>query len=179
MGKTHVIDGKKYVKVDRNAREGDTIIAVDFDIEYDYKIGDVDVVKFVWPGSYGVDTLRGWEMRRDEYRVLEPLAVEANPQVTDLIANLAHRVSSLEQQLSSTQANVVKLAEELANVKYFGECNTGDILDLYEHTQPKEVEVFTFEKFLNSVTEDVAKKLAEKVSSDLRTEMRLKALRGF
>jgi DNA repair ATPase RecN len=38
--------------------------------------------------------------------------------VIDIIANLARRVSSLEQQLSATQGNVEKLAEELANAKH-------------------------------------------------------------
>jgi chromosome segregation ATPase len=38
--------------------------------------------------------------------------------VIDVIANLARRVASLEQQLSATQSNVEKLAEELANTKH-------------------------------------------------------------
>jgi chromosome segregation ATPase len=48
-------------------------------------------------------------------RLLTP---QSSPSVTDLLANLARRVSSLEQQLSSTQSNVEKLAEELANTKH-------------------------------------------------------------
>jgi TolA-binding protein len=38
--------------------------------------------------------------------------------VIDVIANLARRVSSLEQQLRDTQGNVEKLAEELATVRH-------------------------------------------------------------
>jgi predicted RNase H-like nuclease (RuvC/YqgF family) len=41
-----------------------------------------------------------------------------SPQVTDLLANLARRVASLEQQLSSTQSNVEKLAEELEYARH-------------------------------------------------------------
>jgi chromosome segregation ATPase len=111
---------------------------------------------------------------------------EANPDVTDLLANLARRVSSLEQQLSATQGNVEKLAEELANVTHWNKKHATMFGKLYEDVRllkdcahPKEVEVVTFEKFLDSVADDVAKKLAEKVTNDLRTEMRLKALRGF
>jgi septal ring factor EnvC (AmiA/AmiB activator) len=38
--------------------------------------------------------------------------------VVDVIANLARRVHSLEQQLSDTQNNVERQAEELANTKH-------------------------------------------------------------
>jgi hypothetical protein len=57
----------------------------------------------------------------------------------DLIANLARRVSSLEQQLKDTQGNVERHAEELANVKYNAkrhiESLTCDIITLDERTQ--------------------------------------------
>lgn len=59
-------------------------------------------------------------------------------QTLDIIANLSRRVYSLEQQLRDTQGNCEKLAEELAKVKYISECNTEDIIDLDERTQPKE-----------------------------------------
>jgi F0F1-type ATP synthase delta subunit len=62
--------------------------------------------------------------------------------VIDVIANLARRVASLEQQLSATQSNVEKLAEELANTKHrvrnhatmFGML-TDDIITLDERSQ--------------------------------------------
>jgi chromosome segregation ATPase len=38
--------------------------------------------------------------------------------VIDIIANLARRVASLEQQLMDTQGNVERQAEELANTKH-------------------------------------------------------------
>jgi DNA repair ATPase RecN len=38
--------------------------------------------------------------------------------VVDVIANLVRRVHSLEQQLSDTQNNVERQAEELANTKH-------------------------------------------------------------
>jgi regulator of replication initiation timing len=59
--------------------------------------------------------------------------------VIDIISNLARRVSSLEQQLSSTQSNVEKLAEELADAKYNAKRHieniTCDIITLDERSQ--------------------------------------------
>jgi hypothetical protein len=64
--------------------------------------------------------------------------------VVDVIANLARRVHSLEQQLRDTQANVENLAEELANAKHatmFGIVEervgrlTDDIITLDERSQ--------------------------------------------
>jgi regulator of replication initiation timing len=63
--------------------------------------------------------------------------------VIDVIANLARRVSSLEQQLSATQGNVEKLAEELANTKHLAVSNEQDIAMLDERTMPKENDVET------------------------------------
>jgi phage-related protein len=62
--------------------------------------------------------------------------------VIDIIANLARRVHSLEQQLSDTQNNVERQAEELANTKHrvskhatmFGML-TDDIITLDERSQ--------------------------------------------
>lgn len=70
---------------------------------------------------------------------------EADPSITDILANLAHRVHSFESQLRDTQGNVEKLAEELATVKH--------------QTQPQSVEVVTFEKFLDSIADKVAERL--------------------
>jgi hypothetical protein len=165
MSKTHVIDGVTYVEVNRKAMVGEKVIALSNWTTDRYSIGDILTVVDSWKGSGDVLTEDGHAIRLCEYHVLEPIETEASPQVTDLLANLARRVSSLEQQLRDTQRNTEKLAEELANVKH--------------QMQPKEVEVVTFEKFLDSVADDVSKKLAEKVTNDLRTEMRLKALRGF
>jgi chromosome segregation ATPase len=52
------------------------------------------------------------------YDVLEPMSTEASPEVTDLLANLARRVTSLETQLRATQRNLETTAEELANARH-------------------------------------------------------------
>lgn len=39
---------------------------------------------------------------------------DASPSVIDMLANLARRVTSIEQQLADTQGNVERLAQELA-----------------------------------------------------------------
>jgi chromosome segregation ATPase len=57
---------------------------------------------------------------------------ESDPSVTDLLANLARRVSSLEQQLRDTQRNLEKFAEQT-------ESNSEDIRELDDSTQPKPV----------------------------------------
>jgi TolA-binding protein len=44
--------------------------------------------------------------------------VDLSDKAIELLANLANRVHSLEQQLRDTQGNVEKLAEELANTKH-------------------------------------------------------------
>jgi hypothetical protein len=184
MTKTHVIDGVTYVEAVRKAEVGDKIIIVNAGWSYDlYGNGDILTVddyssNGVYVNKVATDGNMNGLILKSEYRVLDPIANET-PSVTDLLANLARRVASLESQLRDTQSNVEKLAEELANTKHLADSNEQDIAMLDERTQPQSVEVVTFEKFLDSVTEDVAKKLAEKVSSDLRTEMRLKALRGF
>jgi hypothetical protein len=143
MSKTHVIDGVNYVEVGRKAKVGEKIIIVDTVLpqgEYEYgSILRVTDVRNVAVSAQGVKV----GIWNEEYKVLEPL--EETPQVTDLLANLARRVASLEQQLSATQGNVEKLAEELATVKH--------------QTQLQSVEVFTFEKFLDSIADKVAQKL--------------------
>jgi phosphoserine phosphatase len=200
MGKTHVIDGVTYIGVQRGAKIGDKIIVVAGHGWYKTEVGSV--FRVIDGADYGFgrfpDCERGavYVEHRDNrcgdsinfvscgnYLVLEPLEEMAD--IHGLLANLARRVSSLEQQLISTQTNVEKLAEELANVTHWNKKHATMFGKLYEDVRllkdcahPKEVEVVTFEKFLDSVADDVAKKLAEKVTNDLRTEMRLKALRG-
>jgi hypothetical protein len=107
MSKTHVIDGKKYVEVHREAGVGEYVII---------KSNGV-IVKVIDRGDFGIFYSKGNPGILDHgYLVLEPL--EETPDITDLLANLARRVSSLEQQLSATQSNVEKLAEELENAKH-------------------------------------------------------------
>jgi chromosome segregation ATPase len=134
MSKTHVIDGITYVEVKREAEVGDNVWLVNLKCHTKLtEMNDID----------GINE----DINYGDIKVLEPL--EADPQITDLIANLARRVHSLEQQLSDTQANVEKLAEELANTKYrvskhatmFGYVEdefvrlTDDILTLDERSQ--------------------------------------------
>jgi TolA-binding protein len=54
-----------------------------------------------------------------------------------ILANLARRVASLEQQLRDTQGNVERLAEELATVKNLADSNEQGIAMLDILTQPK------------------------------------------
>jgi hypothetical protein len=151
MSGVHFVDGRYYVEVKRSANIGDyvtkdgilrtvTRINEEWDsVEFDSYVDEDDDYVCGWCSEY--------------YKTLEPIGdkecCEASPSVTDLLANLARRVSSLEQQLSDTQANVEKLAEELANTKYrvskhatmFGYVEdefvrlTDDILTLDERSQ--------------------------------------------
>jgi hypothetical protein len=145
MARSHVIDGVTYVEVERRANVGEKII--------DKIDGEIATVLGImgYPsgkGRHGVEIRKNGEWVRDsEYHVVEPL--KETPDLTDLLANLARRVASLEQQLSATQGNVEKLAEELANTKHrvskhatmFGYVEdefvrlTDDILTLDERSQ--------------------------------------------
>jgi phage shock protein A len=55
--------------------------------------------------------------------------------VIDVIANLARRVSSLEQQLRDTQSNLEKLAEELANTKHHTYSIERDVMAVEKQTE--------------------------------------------
>jgi septal ring factor EnvC (AmiA/AmiB activator) len=126
MSKPHVIDGVTYVEVERQAKVGDKIIVLNSEWVPNSCVGNIYEVKTVKPDLIYTDgqyrdgsALNLW---RKEYVVLEPTETvsptQSSPSVTDLLANLARRVASLEQQLRDTQGNVEKLAEELANTKY-------------------------------------------------------------
>jgi uncharacterized coiled-coil protein SlyX len=141
--KAHVIDGVTYVEVDRAAKVGDKVIRNE-QLEF---VGRVYEVYSAYSSSIGRGVLCkhiNGHAHLTNYRVLEPLESEEccesvdNPSITDIIANLARRVASLEQQLSATQGNLEKLAEELATVKYLVDSNEQDIAMLDERTQPTE-----------------------------------------
>jgi hypothetical protein len=72
---------------------------------------------------------------RPESRMEEDIESDDSPQVIDLLANLASRVNSLEQQLRDTQRNVERQAEELATLRYLGASNEEDIAMLDERSQ--------------------------------------------
>jgi hypothetical protein len=177
MTKIHEIDGKKYVEVERKANVGDKIIVVKEESSCGhYRDGDVLTVSDAnrWPtadSGSGISVKEfAMALYHSEYRVLEPVEEEAHPDVTDLIANLAQRLSaserrvaSLENQLADTQRNIERLGYEQANsTKDLDdkiEMAIGDIVMLDERTQPRHADVVTFDKFLDSVADKVAAKL--------------------
>jgi ABC-type transporter Mla subunit MlaD len=160
MSSVHFIDGQHYVEVNRKANIGDyvtrnsilrTVTRIDEEwdsVEFDSYVDEENDYVCGWgTGSYKtLEPLEAVASMADVYGIRysprdKEVTVEqsqASPQVTDLLANLARRVSSLEQQLSATQSNVENLAEELANVKHLTESNEQDIAMLDERTQPTE-----------------------------------------
>jgi hypothetical protein len=125
MSKIHLHDGKSYRMVKRVAEKGDKVLIVNEfspQLKKWYKNGDVltcfDHFDGVNRPDFIVPTERTISRIFDkEYVVLEPVE-ESTPDITDLLANLARRVASLEQQLRDTQGNVEKLAEELENANH-------------------------------------------------------------
>jgi hypothetical protein len=141
----HEINGKSYVEVDRKAAVGDKIIIILADTASGlYEEGDILTVTDSdrWDSGEGISVKEhGMGLFHHEYKVLEPVEGESSPSVTDILANLANRVHSLEQQLRDTQGNVEKLAEELATVKHLADSNEQDIAMLDERTFPVEKEL--------------------------------------
>ncbi|MFZ7945685.1 hypothetical protein [Neobacillus sp. 19] len=136
MANTHVFDGGNYVEVDRKANVGDLIVITNdstFPRENNGKIGKVE---FAIGNGISVNIGEGLDyyphVFTGEYRVLEPLETvdesQASPQVIDMLANLARRVTSLELQLRDTQRNVETFAEQT-------EKNSEGIRELDERTQ--------------------------------------------
>jgi hypothetical protein len=105
MVDVYVYDGRRYQTVYKSAEAGNRVIIND---------RVYTAVSSYMDGIYYYEGVIKRYCAHGKYHVLESL----EPEVTDLIANLARRVSSLEQQLSATQTNVEKLAEELANTKH-------------------------------------------------------------
>jgi hypothetical protein len=184
--KTHVIDGVTYVEVDRKAEVGDKVLIVNAEFSYGmYRNGDlITVERMDDTGIYnksiacvgtGGSNSSGC-IYHEEYLVLEPLENESSPQITDLIANLANHVHSLEQQLRDTQSNVEKLAEELATVKHLAHSNEQDIRTLDERTQPKDESAKSDVELLVEVWRDY---FASERDAAQRTKLRLQALRRF
>jgi chromosome segregation ATPase len=181
MSKIHVIDGKKYVEVDRKAEVGEKIIVTKKWYSNDigkilevingkeFNISDATYqVYYNHPDNCDRCLKR---IENEYYRVLEPIEEETqpSPDLTNLLANLARRVLSLEQQLTDTQRNVEQLAQELATIKHDiddkVEMVIDDIVLLDERTQTEghsptqEADVVTFDKFLDSVADRVAERL--------------------
>ncbi|WP_102271284.1 hypothetical protein [Cytobacillus massiliigabonensis] len=142
------IDGARYRMVERKAEVGERVIAIEED---GYEIGDLLTVKKAdrWGDGDGISISEHTHaMYHSEYRVLEPVVDEligvdttqASPQVLDLLANLARRVTSLEQQLKDTQANVERQAEDLAST---GKCVDDGVkrLDALESDSQEQAEL--------------------------------------
>ena len=113
-GKTHVIDGVEYVEVEREAKVGEKVIIVDaWDYE-DYKNGEI--YEMIEDEDGDASTPKGWASS-SEYRVLEPVEqAESSPDVYDLLANLAARVSELEKRVDEAEKRgkvTVELAAKL------------------------------------------------------------------
>lgn len=161
MNENYVINGVKYVEVDRKAEVGEKVLVVNAK-----KVGrdqcafdNGHVTSVIATSNENYVTVKPCAKIYDsEYRVLEECCVEAtanNPQsMLDLIANLARRVTSLEQQLRDTQRNVETWAErtesiihtlqspapwatqeDLAEVMSLARSNESDIRTLDERTQ--------------------------------------------
>ena len=146
MSKTHVIDGVTYVEVDRKAEVGDKILITKFDEESVREVRKVERVSS-FKGDFYIDKpIRGeayLDVAYDEYFVLEPVEsgepTQASPQVIDMLANLARRVSSLESQLSDSQRNVERLAQDIERYRHtqrFYNHKTSDVeftIDMITH----------------------------------------------
>lgn len=139
------IEGKRYRLVDRKAEIDEKVLIVDAVDHYSmYSNGDIVIAEGT--DEEGIINEKLAESNNplgyiydNEYLVLEPVADaiiankseptvdarHASPEVVDLLANLARRVTSLENklgsveaQLADTQGNVEKLSEELEAVRY-------------------------------------------------------------
>jgi hypothetical protein len=203
MTKTHVIDGVTYVEVDRKAKVGEKIIIVNEDMADDnYENGDILTVRerysLMYDGVY-VEGIDGMGIRDYEYRTLEPLeseeatvdATQASPEVIDLLANLARRVTSLESQLREAQRNIETWAEETKNNEYaivsvnkLAEQNEHELANT-RHRLAKHADRFAaVEDKVEMLTDDIVEldsrtQPLTETDAAFRTKLRLQALRGF
>jgi len=130
---TVVIAGERFRMVERKAKEGDKVIVIEEGSGFN--VGDILMVEYV-TDSGTADIEGGGVLFVEEYIVLEPVASDDlvtaeegdDKSVIELLANLARRVTSLEQQLRDMQRNVETFAEQT-------EANTKDIAYLDERTR--------------------------------------------
>jgi hypothetical protein len=150
----------RYRLVDRKAKVGEKIIIVK-NLEYHdwFKIGEIAIVEEVDNnGNVFADFNENervyddgkWCVGREYYRVLEPVepAEEGdNKSVLDLLANLAHRLTTLEQQVTRRVTELEKrvriideyndvLIDRMNDVEEKIEKILDDIVTLDERTQP-------------------------------------------
>ncbi|MEK5109859.1 hypothetical protein MHI57_24670 [Cytobacillus sp. FSL K6-0129] len=112
------IDDERFRLADRHAEVGEKVIIVYHD-PLELSVGSIHTVSEIITDGYrlGGDFI---DVRYDDYRVLEPVEADpltvdetqASPEVIDMLANLARRVTQLEEQLSDTQRNVETFAEQ-------------------------------------------------------------------
>jgi hypothetical protein len=172
MAKIHEIDGKKYVEVERKAKVGDKIVTVRYEGNATRK-GKIETVRQARYSDGSVKTESGAFFDTaylDSYRVLEPfdnnksisnltVDLSANTEFIEIIANLACRVASIEQQLTDAQRNIERQSYELAETDAKAEMLLKDIVMLDERTSTEQADVVTFDKFLDSVANKVAERL--------------------
>lgn len=191
--------GKRYRLVDRKAEVGEKVLIVDDECSTSH-IGHYGTVVDAYSDGISInigDHINYYPYAfTEDYRVLEPVADaiiaseseptvdarHASPEVVDLLANLARRVTSLENklgsveaQLADTQGNVEKLAQELATKTHeqseLIEMALDDIVTLDERTQPQETPFFsTYQPtiYFNTTTTD---KSAEEIAKGLLDEL--------
>lgn len=145
------IEGTRYKLAERVAEVGEEIIIVGNTSEHGYGLGETYKVRRVYcdavlAGHFG--------LYLEDYRVLTPVdsePAEPTPDIHDLLANLAQRVTSLERitgelvrakssvesQLNDAMRNIERLAQEYEMEKAKVESNTKDIAFLDERTYEK------------------------------------------
>lgn len=135
--KTHIIDGKTFVEVERKANIGEKIIiTVGGEGWYEKRVGEIfTVINGYDYGFHNDETYVDHEpsngklsfVVQGEYRVLTEVGEEppAPSNTEDIIANLVRRVHSLERQVDSlstqlrdTQRNVERQGVEIANLTH-------------------------------------------------------------
>lgn len=132
-------EGKRYEMVERKAKSGEKIIAVDKEGFEDYEIGDIMIAEMVWDNGT-VDTECGETLKLHEYRVLVPLENEEStakttPDILDLISRLSAEVTRLSKRVETLESAV----EQLQNVEYLGNLIEGYkyLAEKDEDTTPK------------------------------------------
>lgn len=105
------IDGERYRLVRRHAEVGEDVLITDSECDYGV-YGNGDVLESLGP------------VESDPLTVDE---TQASPEVIEMLANLARRVTQLEEQLRDTQRNVETFAQQT-------ESNSEDIRLLDERT---------------------------------------------
>jgi hypothetical protein len=131
-GHIYVINGKRYLTVDRKAEVGDKVLVINSEDKF-YKKGDIGKVRHAYDSAVWADLSDNkdfygdgqWGIDGGDYVVLadesEEVTVDtsqASPAVIEMFTALSRKIVSLERQLADTQRNVERQAEELENAKH-------------------------------------------------------------